>query len=491
MITYVARRLLLFFPTLVVISLLAFIISVNAPGDPVERMISVSAGDGISTQSHNQYEQEKYWRKKLGLDLPVFYFSLTPLSEPDITLSIYDERERESVQRLSVLTGNSYTTAALHQARIKLAKCMLQQSSVLSDSLRNILVYKSNQLKYASTISELQSGIAGINVLMKGRQEIKDDVKQALDQTSKTFNSWKQNTTSYKNYIPIIHLHSKNQYHRWLFGDGNWLTGSGSVHSKGIIRGDFGISYQTRQPVSEVILQKAGWSMFFALLSVFLAYVISIPIGVWAGASKNSVFDKSSSLILFLLYSMPSFWVATLLLMTFANPDALHWFPASGIKPVTGYTEGGSIFEKLRLSLPYLILPLICYTYSSFAFLSRAMRVAVLETMSQDYIRTAMAKGLPFTTVVFKHAFRNSLLPLITVFANIFPLALGGSVILETIFTIPGMGYETVQSIQNQNYPMIVAIFTITGLLTMIGYLVSDILYAFADPRITFTHKRS
>jgi len=118
------------------------------------------------------------------------------------------------------------------------------------------------------------------------------------------------------------------------------------------------------------------------------------------------------------------------------------------------------------------------------------MRVAVLETMTQDYIRTAMAKGLSFRTVVFKHAFRNSLLPLITVFANIFPLALGGSVILETIFTIPGMGYETVQSIQNQNYPMIVAIFTITGLLTMTGYLVSDILYAFADPRITFTNKR-
>ena len=100
-----------------------------------------------------------------------------------------------------------------------------------------------------------------------------------------------------------------------------------------------------------------------------------------------------------------------------------------------------------------------------------------------------MAKGLPFRLVVFRHAFRNSLLPLITVFANVFPLAIGGSVILETIFTIPGMGFETVHSIQNQNYPMIVAIFTITGVLTMTGYLVSDILYAFADPRITFEKK--
>ncbi|MBL0343317.1 MAG: ABC transporter permease [Bacteroidetes bacterium] len=206
---------------------------------------------------------------------------------------------------------------------------------------------------------------------------------------------------------------------------------------------------------------------------------------------KNSAFDRGSSLILFILYSLPSFWVATLLLMTFANPDALFLFPASGIKPVMGYPDDASLFQKLYLSLPYLILPLICYTYSSFAFLSRAMRVAVLENMSEEYIRTAMAKGLPFKTVVFRHAFRNSLLPLITMFANIFPFALGGSVILETIFTIPGMGYETVQSIQNQNYPMIVAIFTITGLLTMTGYLISDILYALADPRITFTKNRN
>jgi peptide/nickel transport system permease protein len=271
-----------------------------------------------------------------------------------------------------------------------------------------------------------------------------------------------------------------------LFGDGNWITGEGAVYTKGIIRGDFGMSYQTRQPVSKVISEKIGWSLFFSLLSVLMAYLISIPVGIKAGAHKGSVFDRTSSLVLFLLYSMPSFWVATLLLMTFANPDILHWFPASGVKPATGYPENAQLFDKLKLSLPYLILPAICYTYGSFAFLSRTMRVAIIESMSEDYIRTASAKGLPYSKVVTRHAFRNSLLPLITVFANVFPMIIGGSVILETIFSIPGMGYETVQSIQNQNYPMIVAVFTITGFLTMTGYLLSDILYAFADPRITF-----
>ena len=113
----------------------------------------------------------------------------------------------------------------------------------------------------------------------------------------------------------------------------------------------------------------------------------------------------------------------------------------------------------------------------------------MLDTMNQDYIRTARAKGLSFNKVVFKHAFRNSLLPLITIFANVFPMAIGGSVIIETIFSIPGMGYETVQAIYNQNYPMIVAVFTISGLLTVSGYLLADVLYAIADPRITYTGK--
>lgn len=114
------------------------------------------------------------------------------------------------------------------------------------------------------------------------------------------------------------------------------------------------------------------------------------------------------------------------------------------------------------------------------------MRVGVIDVFGQDYIRTARAKGLGEGKVVMKHALRNSLLPIITVFANIFPLAIGGSVIIETIFTIPGMGFEIYSSILNSDYPMIVAVFTIIGFLTMVGYLVADILYAVVDPRISY-----
>jgi len=173
-----------------------------------------------------------------------------------------------------------------------------------------------------------------------------------------------------------------------------------------------------------------------------------------------------------------------LLLMNFANPDVVRWFPSSGVAPTEGIPEGASLLERVRLTIPYLVLPTICFTYAQLAFLSRLTRVAALDVLGSDFIRTARAKGLSEKTVLYKHTFRNALLPLITVFATVFPAAVGGSVILETIFTIPGMGREIIEAIYQKDYPVIISVFTITGILTLVGYLIADILYALADPRI-------
>jgi peptide/nickel transport system permease protein len=223
--------------------------------------------------------------------------------------------------------------------------------------------------------------------------------------------------------------------------------------------------------------------------SVLLAVAVSIPIAVAAIKRPGSFFDRASEWSLTWLFSVPSFWLATVLLMVFANPDVLSWFPASGVKPVSGYDADAGFLQKVLASLPYLILPLICYTYSSLAFLSGTLKASLKEALDQEYSRTAKAKGLKDTTIVYRHALRNSLLPLITLSAQIFPAAIGGSVILESVFSIPGMGSEIVAAIQMQNYPMIVAVFTITSFLTMAGLLLADIGYAWADPRIRFDKK--
>jgi peptide/nickel transport system permease protein len=485
MINYIIRRLFLFIPTLIAISLLAFIISINAPGDPIDRMLS-SNSDEMSSQTANQLEQKKYWHKKLGLDLPVFYFSIKPLSEPGNLHEVFDQYELNAILRLSKLSGNPTTTVEFYKSKTQFINNILANRNTIPDSVLQTIQPDFLSLKYAATFEEITFRMNRVHkVLIPYPQFLSD-----INKINSAFNSLRNETTLWKKYIPIIAFHGNNQYHRWIFGDGNPLTGKGAIYSKGIIRGDFGLSYQTRQPVSQVISSKIGWSLLLSILSIMLAYGISIPIGVWAGAKKDSPFDKISSLALFILYSLPPFWVATLLLMVFANPDLLPWFPASGVQPAAGFSISANWFEKMKQTLPYLVLPLLCYTYSAFAFISRTARIAMLDAMNQDYIRTAKAKGLSLNKLIFKHAFRNSLLPLITIFSNVFPMAIGGSVIIETIFSIPGMGYETVQAIYYQNYPMIVAVFTISGLLTVTGYLLADVLYALADPRITYTIER-
>jgi peptide/nickel transport system permease protein len=489
MLKYILKRVLIFIPALIIITLLGFIISVNAPGDPVERMVSsAQSGAEMNSQSLSQQQDKIFWRHKLGLDLPVFYISLTSYSRPDTLYKIYDKNELNALDRLINNYGNwneiqnyyssvnSFNTSILNLA-IDTNQLKQYNKNIVAEDL-NQLRFQLLSLRSSYEDEIISSKLTDINLILSSYsflhsfQKKFEDVKANYENVKATSSVW-------KNYIPRLAFYRQNQYHLWLFGDGGHF-------SKGLIRGDFGTSYVTKQPVSDVIFSKIGWSMFFTLLSVILAYLISIPLGVKAAADRGSRFDRSSSIILFVLYSMPSFWLATLLLMTFANTDLLFWFPASGVKPASGYPEAAGLFEKIKLSFPYIILPLICYTYSSFAFLSRTMRVSMIESVGQDYIRTARAKGLTENKVMWKHAFRNSLLPIITVFANIFPAVIGGSVIIETIFTIPGMGSEAIFAIQNNNYPMIIAILTITGFLTLVGYLISDILYAIADPRISY-----
>lgn len=493
---YILKRMLFFIPTLILISLLAFIISINAPGDPVDRMVSISqSGGDLQLEPQNLQEQKMIVRKQLGLDLPVFYITVSNLATPDTIYKIADANERNALQRLIAQNGNwqliSDYNSALHTLYSSFKNILLDSVSVapvshadaVSETNNAIVAVNALLISYDAEI--IESRLHTLEKIYSENPFLKSDITLVRDVRNK-YAALQENTTRWKNYIPQLQWHSNNQYHRWIFGDGNWLTGKNAVNSKGIIRGDLGISYTTKLPVSNIIRSRIGWSLFFTFTSVLLAYVISIPIGLKAAAKKNGFFDRSSTVILFVLYSMPVFWTATLLLMTFANPDILKLFPASGVQPVEGIPKDASFFEMIRLHIPYLILPTICYTYAQLAFLSRITRVSALEIISMDYIRTAQAKGLAEHTVLYKHVFRNALLPIITVFSNIFPAAIGGSVILETIFTIPGMGREIIQAIYNQDYPVIVSVFTITGVLTLLGYLIADILYSIADPRITY-----
>lgn len=491
MLKYLFRRILLFIPTIIIISLLAFVISVSAPGDPVSRMMSsAESGDVFQSQSAVQLQQQQLWSHRLGLDLPVFYFSMTPASFPDTLYKIYDRGERGALKSLLYQFGNWKAIEAYHSSLKKLFTDLdkIKLDSVSRKKFSGNEIHEAiNQARFNTLglLNSSQTDLIDIRLhemqAAFSRYPFFSVVLIDLEDVRQKFEEMKTASQPWKNYFPTLHFYSNNQYHRWMFGDG--------VYSRGLIRGDLGRSLISQMPVNTIIWNHIGWSLLLTLISVILAYIISLPVGIRAAIKHGSGFDRSSSVILFVLHSMPAFWVATLLLLVFANPTVLHWFPASGVKPVSGYPDHASFLEKARLSLPYLILPVIAYTYGSLAFLSRLTRSSMLETIQQDYVRTARAKGLPERVVIYKHAFRNALLPIITVFANILPATLGGSVILESIFSIPGMGREAFYAIQNQDYPVIVGVFTLTGILTLIGYLIADILYAAADPRISFSKK--
>ena len=247
---------------------------------------------------------------------------------------------------------------------------------------------------------------------------------------------------------------------------------------------DFGTSYKDHRPVIEKIAERLPVTIELNVISIFLIYLIAIPVGVFSAIKQGTLKDKSVTVALFIAYSLPNFWVAVLLIMFFGGGDFLDWFPIYGL--TSAGMEGASFLARLGDHVWHLVLPIFCLTYNGLAALSRYQRAGMLEVIRQDYIRTARAKGLPEKLVIYKHAMRNSIIPIVTIMGNLLPAMLGGSIIIESIFTIPGMGLLGFEAVLSRDYPVVMAIATISALLTLVGILLSDLLYVWVDPRITY-----
>ena len=245
---------------------------------------------------------------------------------------------------------------------------------------------------------------------------------------------------------------------------------------------DFGESFTDKRPVTDRILEALPITLQFNIASIFLVYLIAIPLGVFSAVKQRSWPDTVITLGLFILYSLPSFWVAMLLMMFLGGGQWLNWFPIHGLS--TEGADAWGFMPWLGDRLWHMVLPLFCLTYAGLASLSRYMRTGMLDTIRQDYIRTARAYGFTERVVIFRYAMRNSLIPIITLLGTLLPAMIGGSVIIETIFSIPGMGRLAFQALLLRDYPLIMGTFTFSALLTLVGLIISDVLYAVVDPRI-------
>lgn len=246
---------------------------------------------------------------------------------------------------------------------------------------------------------------------------------------------------------------------------------------------DFGRSYRDNRLVMERIWERLPVTLQLNIISLILVYLLAVPIGIYSSTHQYTLPEKFSTVFLFILYSLPSFWVATLLILFLGGGDYLHWFPITGISSLNA--DQMPFFERLLDRLWHLVLPVLCLTYGGLAYVSRQMRAGMLETIRQDYIRTARAKGLSEKVVIYKHALRNSLIPIVTLLGFLLPALFGGSVIIESIFTIPGMGQLGFEAILSRDYPVIMAIEVIAAFLTLLGLLISDLCYALVNPTIS------
>jgi len=244
---------------------------------------------------------------------------------------------------------------------------------------------------------------------------------------------------------------------------------------------DLGVSFSPdARPVSDKILERLPITVFLNVLSMVLIFLIAIPIGVLSAVRQGSTFDRVMSVFVFVGFAIPTFWLALLLMILFGID--LDWLPISGLRSLNyEYLPPVEAFWDL---LKHLILPVTIAAFGGLAGLSRYMRSNMLEVIRQDYITTARAKGLPERTVIYKHALRNAMLPVITLLGLSVPGLIGGSVIFETIFSIPGMGQLFYMAVMARDYPVVMGILVIGAVLTLLGNLLADVSYALADPRI-------
>ena len=472
MILYVAKRLLLFIPTVLVITLLVFAISRAAPGDPVLLLNEELASTfGLG----NLTEEEKIYREtssRLGIDKPVFYFQISPATYSDTLYRVLNRDKRKNLRLLAAKYGSWPAVQQYFSA----LKNMDRSYSSMPDSLQDrsgrkvisnlkalYLTHENNPMKARiknldNTLRELPE----VNRLLGKDYQSLQNAYLALDKQAKPLNR----------FIPVVHWHGiDNQYHYWL---------------SNCLRGNFGRSLRDGRPVAGKIWKALGTTLLLNGVAAFFIFLIAIPLGVYAGVHSGKLFDRINTIILFTLYSLPTFWVGTLLIIFFTTKEyGMPWFPPLGLRDST-IAADASFWAVLLDRIHHMILPVFCLTYGSLAFVSRQMRNSMQLELDKPYIKTAYAKGLNRQQIIWKHAYRNALFPVITLIASIFPFLIAGSFIVELIFNINGMGWLTIQSIFARDWPVVYGILILSSMFTILGILIADFLYQAADPRIDF-----
>lgn len=442
MLSYIVRRLLLMIPTLIGITLLVFLVMAMAPGGLTA---SLRSAEGDMRPEQREVIRA-YYNKRYGLDLPWYRQYLRWLNQvlpvgfkqPRIVISYEQLQSRFEQLQATGMTPEQASAAIKEQQLLA-----IQLDLSTANRLQSVTV-TAPQSQYDKLI-----GIKPTQFTVSPQQPT------AVVQQGQGFPA----------ALPF-----------------------------GLKAPDLGESFLRKRRVIDVVAEALPITLLLNLVTIPIIYAISITTGIFAAKHRGRSFDVGTGTLFLALWSVPVMWAGVMLLGYFASRQFLPWFPASGLHDplaptmsfLPNFADGTFHRGWLLDTLWHLVLPVACLTYGGFAFLSKLMRASVLENLSADFARTARAKGLAENLVLMRHVLANSLLPLITVAAAILPSLLGGSLIVEKIFSINGMGVLMLEAIYQKDRELVMSVTFVISIVSLLSLIIADILYAVADPRVSY-----
>jgi len=435
MLLYLIKRILLFIPTLLLVSILTFALSKLVQKDTVGDLLALEGMDsgmiGYEKIYNRRYKSE-------GLDKANFYISLLPNFVTHNTNAITDYHQRQFIEKM---ISRKYETS---------------YSIALWNKINEAV--KSNQL--SSLTAEQWKAFADPKNMLFESDKIKDSELE----------SFIKNSNKYRHtfHYPTLKWNGlNNQYHFWV---------------SNFLKGNLGVSIVDGRSSAKKIVSALKWTFLILTLNILFTLSFAIPYGLYTGLNLNGTFDKWSSRILYGIYSMPSFWIATLLVLFFTTSEyGMKIFPSIG----SWYQSGDSSFwDMISSKWTLLILPVGILVIKDLAYLGRLIRDTVANEAKKMYAKTALAKGANPRQFAYKHILPNALGPAITLAVGAIPSAIGGSLLMEVIFNIPGMGRLIFEGIRNADWAVVFPIVLLTAVMTIFWYLVGDLLISWLNPKI-------
>lgn len=469
MFRYILRRLLISLPTIFMVCLIVFALNKCAPGDPVEEVLGQNYRPPIDPEAQGIIYRNK--AAQLGLDAPVFFFSLTTAAYPDTMWKIYPPDRRSKLASLLEQTGNWTTTRTYDAALNHVMREMERMPD--SNAAKPHLFLQLQSLVTVDRLEKIPYHLHLADSIAATTAVVQPQMAAALDSLDLAVNHLQNSMIPANHYLPKIHWYPENQFGHWM---------------QALFHGNWGITLSNK-PVWPEVKISLYYSMAVNLIALALAYLIAVPLGVAMARSKGKRLDRWSKRSLFFVSAMPVFWMGGLLAILVTAKIFSKPLIASPYLSISDqWIPGSESFVWWFFANFYkFALPITVLTLHAVAVIAVQMRGGMLENLGLDYIRTARAKGVGENQVMWKHAFRNALFPIITIFGSLFPALFTGSLVIETMFNYPGIGLKTQNAFGNHDLSTLSFILIAAAVLTILGNLVADILYAVADPRVRFS----